>query len=58
MGYERDKLDILNKAYVPMRWQEDDSHIRKKEDLLVEILEGKRNLNVNLTPTPKTKKNS
>jgi hypothetical protein len=50
LGYKQDKLDILDKSYSPQRWFDDESHIRKKEQLLMEILENKRPLDFRLTP--------
>lgn len=53
LGYKRDKLDILNNAFIPQSWSNDNSHIRKKEQLLMELLENKRALNFNiLNPSP------
>jgi hypothetical protein len=49
LGYKRDKLDILNNSFIPGRWQNDDFHIRRKEQLLMEVLENKRSLNFNVT---------
>lgn len=49
LGYKMDKLDLLNGTYTPVRWFDDYDHIRKKEQLLLEILENKRSLKINIT---------
>ncbi len=56
LGYKQDKLDILDKYYIPQGWHDDNNHLRKKEELLMEILEGKRSLNFNLAQNNKSKK--
>ncbi|NBV05927.1 MAG: hypothetical protein EBS06_01650 [Proteobacteria bacterium] len=54
LGYEMDKLELLNQAYSPRGWEQNELRGQKISKQLIELLENKRSINFNLVNNPLT----